>query len=106
MDLQRTQNALRVARLDPRGHHRIARRKLGMECGDRHRFGAGAPFRPHRLRHARHLRNPLRQCLEIKPRPADEDRQALRRARLRQGRRRILEITPDGIIDRAIDMAE
>ncbi len=106
VDLQRAQDTLRVARLEPRGHHRIARRKLSMERGDRHHFGAGAPFRPYRFRHARHVGNSLCERLEIKPRAADEDRQASFRAHLRQGRRRFLDIAPDGIIDCAIDMTE
>ncbi len=104
MNFERPQDALRIARLQLGGHFGIESGEFSMKFGGTEASYARTKFGAQSLRHMRNVRETLRERLEIKPGAADKDRQAA--ARLFERRRGILQIAPDRIIDRAVNMPE
>src|SRR5690606_25584735 len=95
--LERTDDPLRIARPQARGHLRVAPLQHPMEgCrSDTLRFCA--PVRTDLAWNGWDGRQALQQGLEVKPGPADENRQPPLRLRLRQGALGIAHVTPGRI---------
>ena len=104
-DLQRAGNPRAVARLQAFGRDGIAPRQFGMQRFDTVAFQPGANGIAHFGRDRRHRGETARQRLEVQAGPADEDGQALFRARLRQHLGSIRHPGAGRKIDRCVDMA-
>jgi len=102
-NFERAQHALAVARPQPRGGGRIARRERSVQARRRLPLGLGAHRRAHGFGHARNVGQALGQGAEIEAGAADEDQ---RRARAGEDFARPRQPAADGEILGRVDFTE